>query len=378
MTDSPIIPLAVPDLRGNEAAYLARCVAENWVSSAGPEVSALEQRMAEITGVDHAVATVNGTTALHLALITAGVGPGDLVAVPDFTFVATANAVVHAGARPLLLDVTEESWTLDPACLARAFDVHGAAITAVVPVHALGHPADMDPITALARAHDVPVIEDAAGAIGALYRDRPVGGLGDAAIFSFNGNKTVTAGGGGALTTRIRDWAAHARSLSAQARDGDAYRHGEIGFNYRMPNINAALALAQLERLDAMVALKRAIAARYDDALAGRDDMNAMPRPDWAHSACWLYSVRCAEPSDATALVDHLAAARITARVAWQSLSAQAPFAAMPRLLTGVAARLSGSVVSLPCSTSLTEGDQRRVIEALATWRGKTVPGAAE
>ncbi len=373
MTETPIIPLAVPDLRGNEAAYLARCVAENWVSSAGPQVRALEARMAQLCGVDHAVATVNGTTALPLALITAGVGPGDLVAIPDFTFVATANAVVHAGARALLLDVTEQSWTLDPTCLARAFDDHGEAITAVVPVHALGHPADMDAITALARAHDVPVIEDAAGAVGALYRDRPVGGLGDAAIFSFNGNKTVTAGGGGAITTQEGNWAGRARSLSAQARDGDAYRHGEVGFNYRMPNINAALALAQLERLDDMVAIKRAIAARYDDALAGREDLAPMPRPDWATSACWLYSVRCADPAVAVALVDHLATARITARVAWQSLSGQTPFAAMPTHLTGVAARLSGSVVSLPCSTSLGEAEQQRVIAALAEWRGACI-----
>lgn len=370
MTESPIIPLAVPDLRGNEAAYLARCVAENWVSSAGPEVGALEDRMAQLCEVDHAVATVNGTTALHLALITAGIGSGDLVAVPDFTFVATANAVVHAGARPILLDVDPASWTLDPACLARAFDDHGDAIAAVVPVHALGHPADMAPIMALAGDRGVPVIEDAAGAIGARYRGRPVGGLGDAAIFSFNGNKTVTAGGGGAITTRNGDWAARARSLSAQARDGDAYRHAEIGFNYRIPNINAALALAQLERIDAMVATKRAIAARYDGAVAGRDDVVAMPRADWATSACWLYSLLCANASAAAALVDHLAAERITARIAWQSLSEQAPFTAMPTLLTGVAARLSGAVVSLPCSTSLGEADQQRVIAALANWRG--------
>jgi dTDP-4-amino-4,6-dideoxygalactose transaminase len=370
MTESPIIPLAVPDLRGNEAAYLARCVADNWVSSAGPDVRALEDRLAALGGVDHAVATVNGTTALHLALIAAGVGPGDLVAVPDFTFVATANAVVHAGARPLFVDVDEVSWTLDPAALARAFEIHGKAIAAVIPVHALGHPADMDALLDIARTQSVPVVEDAAGAIGARYRGRPVGGLGDAAMFSFNGNKTVTAGGGGALLTRNTAWADRARSLSTQARDGNAYRYGEVGFNYRMPNINAALGLAQLERLDEMVAAKRAIAARYDKAFASRDDVRPMPRAGWAESACWLYSVRCADARAANALVEYLSDERITARVAWQSLSQQPPYADAPSVLTGVAARLSGAVVSLPCSSSLTVSDQDRVLSALAAWHG--------
>lgn len=375
MTDKPYIPLAVPDLRGNEAAYLTRCVADNWVSSAGPDVTAFESRMAEICGTGHAVATVNGTAGLHLALRVAGVAPGDRVVVPDFTFAATANAVLAAGAMPFFADVTEASWTLDPDCLSGILREN--AVAAVIAVHVLGHPADMSPLVELCAAHRVPLIEDAAGAIGARYKGRPTGGLGDAAVFSFNGNKTVTAGGGGMIVTDHADWAAEARHLSTQARDGAAYRYTDAGFNYRMPNVNAALGLAQLERLGEMLGAKRAIAARYDAALAGRTDMSPMPRADWAESGCWLYSVRCASPEDAAALVAHLNEREIGARTFWECLSAQAPYADAPRSLTGVAARLSGAVVSLPCSSHLTDAEQGRVIDAVAAWRGADLGVAA-
>lgn len=368
MTTPIAIPLTVPDLRGNESAYLERCLTQNWVSAAGPEVRVLEQRMAALCDVRHAVATVNGTAALQLALVVAGVGSGDRVVVPDFTFAATANAVVHAGAQPLFADVTRDTWTLDPDCLAAALDRHGEKIRAVVPVHALGHPADMTPIVDLAREHGIPVIEDAAGAIGARYRGRPVGGLGDAAIFSFNGNKTVTAGGGGVIVTNRADWADRAHSLSTQAREGTDYRHTEVGFNYRMPNLNAALGLAQLDRLDEMAAAKRAIAARYDAALAGHGHLRPMPRAPWADSACWLYSVECADADHARSLVHHLRAERIESRVAWLSLSRQKPYAESDTVLNGVSESISGRVVSLPCSSSLTPEDQDRVIAALRRW----------
>lgn len=367
------IPLAIPDLRGREAAYLARCVEDNWVSSAGPQVAAFEAAVADVAGTRHAVATVNGTAALHLALLAAGVGPGDRVLVPDWTFAATANAVLHAGATPVFLDITEESWSLDPALVAEAIETYQPR--AVIAVHVLGHAADMDAIQTAAGA--VPVIEDAAGAIGAQYKKRTVGSLGDAAIFSFNGNKTVTAGGGGAIVTDREEWADRARSLSTQARAGAGYRYAEAGYNYRMPNINAALGLAQLERLDEMLAAKRAIAERYDAAFAARDDLSPMPRCDWGRSACWLYSLRCADMDSASGLVTHLNQAGIEARSFWEALSDQVPYAKFPSIRTGVAALLSGTVVSLPCSSLLSEADQARVIAALADWRGAAVRDAA-
>jgi perosamine synthetase len=367
------IPLAIPDLRGNEAVYLQACVGDNWVSSAGPAVSELEQRMAALSGRRFGIATVNGTAALHLAVRIAGVGPGMRVVVPDFTFAATANAVIAAGAHPHFVDVTSQSWTLDPDLLDRALSSDSAGIAGVIAVHVLGQPADMDPIRTLCAQHGVPLIEDAACAIGASYKGRPAGGLSDVACFSFNGNKTVTAGGGGMLVTDDAGWAERARALSTQSRAGSAYRYVEPGFNYRMPNVNAALGLAQLERMEEMVAAKRALAARYDAAFFGRPDLVPMPRTNWAESSCWLYSVRCADPDAAGSLVAHLDRAGIEARVFWEALSGQAPYASFPRTLGGTAAALSGTVVSLPCSSHLTSEQQAHVITALAGWRGRAV-----
>ena len=369
------IPLAEPDLRGNEAAYLEECVRTNWVSSAGRYVTEMETRMAALCERGHGVATVNGTAAIYLALRALGIGPGDKVIVPDFTFAATANAVLQAGAAPVFVDVDETCWGLSAALAAKA--VAAGGVRAVIAVHALGHPADMDPLMAVAGAAGIPVIEDAAGAIGATYKGRPAGGLGDTAIFSFNGNKTVTAGGGGMIVFDDAALADRARAVSAQAREGTAYRYLEAGTNLRMTNLNAAVGVAQLERLDEMLAAKRAIAARYDDAVQGRNDLVPMPRADWAESACWLYSVRCAGRADATALVEACTAAGIEARTFWESLSPQRPYAGHDTLLDGTAEALSGTVVSLPCSTSLADTQQARVIETLASWRGGALEAAA-
>jgi dTDP-4-amino-4,6-dideoxygalactose transaminase len=363
------IPLAVPDLRGREAEYLARCIADNWVSSAGPFVSDFERVVAERAGRRYGIATMSGTTALQLALMAAGVRPGAKVIVPDWTFAATANAVYHAGAVPFFVDVETATWTIDPTLVADVLAKHEGAISAVIAVHAMGTPADMDPLRDTCQRAGVPLIEDAAGAIGGAYKRRPVGALGDFAMFSFNGNKTVTAGGGGVAVTDSESAAHRIRWLSTQARTGDDYSYGEIGFNFRMTNLNAAVGLAQMERLDAMLEAKRAIAARYDQALAQRSVLVPMPRPSWAESACWMYCVRARSASDAAGLVQHLNAAGIQARAFWRSLSAQEPYAGAPRRLTGVAKQLSGCVVSLPCSSSLDEKDQARVLDVLSTWR---------
>ncbi len=370
MSAEPGIPLSVPDLRGNEAAYLARCVADNWVSSAGPFVVEMEARLARLTGRAHGVAMVNGTAALHLALVAAGVGAGDRVIVPDWTFGASANAVFHAAAEPCFVDVTTESWTLDATLVAKALADPGARIRAVIAVHALGHPADLDPLRELCDDARIPLIEDAAGALGARYKDRSAGGIGDFGVFSFNGNKTVTAGGGGMVVTDDGAAADRLHHLSTQAREAPAYRHDAVAFNYRMTNLNAAVGMAQLERLDEMLAAKREIAAGYDAAIAKRGDLAAMPRCDWANSSCWLYGVCCASAQAARGLVDHLAARSIQANVFWESLSGQAPYAGCPAELAGVSQEISGRVVVLPSSSNLSQNDQARVIEAIDGWCG--------
>jgi len=364
-----VIPLAIPDLRGREIELLTQCVEDNWVSSAGPFVTGFEDQIAALAGCQDAVAVVNGTAALHLALLSAGVAPGARVIVPDFTFIATANAVCQANAQLMLVDVSPQSWTLDPELVAGILDRPDHGVAAVIAVHALGHPADMDALAKLCHAQGLPLIEDAAGAIGALYKGRPVGGLGDIGIFSFNGNKTVTAGGGGMIVTDRSDWAERARHLSTQARASDAYTHDSLAFNYRMTNVNAAIGLAQLERLDEMVATKQAIAARYDAALIDRDDIELMPRLDWAVHNCWLYSVRCHDRSAAADLQRHLNAAGVGARLFWQSMSSQPPLSGAPTVLRGVSEGLSGTMVSLPCSSNLSEEAQGQVIAALESWR---------
>jgi dTDP-4-amino-4,6-dideoxygalactose transaminase len=374
-----LIPLSVPDLRGREAEYVAECVRANWVSSAGPAVGEFETRIAALCGRRHAVATTNGTVALHLALILAGVRPGDYVLLPDWTFAATANAVYHAGATPVLADITAESWTLDPELVADTLaGFSEGRIAAVIAVHALGHPAHMDPLADACRRFGVPLIEDAAGAIGARYGGRAAGSLGDASMLSFNGNKVVTTGGGGMVLTDHPEWAERARSLSTQARNGDRYRYTEVGFNYRMPNVNAVLGIAQIERLPAMLEAKRRIAAAYDRALAGRPDLRPMPRCPWANSNHWLYSVRCGSPADAVSLTEHLRHAGVEARVFWEALSEQPPYGSAPRRLTGVAAGISGRVVSLPSSSSLSESEQAQVVDAVAGWQGATAMAPAQ
>lgn len=295
---------------------------------------------------------------------------------PDWAFAASANAVAHANAVPSFVDVAEDDWALDPALLAEML-AKTPAVRAVIAVDALGHSADLDALGAVCALRGVSLVEDAAGAIGGCYRGRPCGSGGDAAIFSFNGNKTVTAGGGGVVVTDDDAIARRARHLSTQARLGADYLHDAVGFNYRMTNLNAAVGLAQLERLDAMVASKRAIAARYDAAFAELERVTPMPRLDHSQSNCWLYSLRLPDAEAARGLVAALDSVGVEARVFWRSLSAQAPWRDCPRLLRGVSAALSGTVVSLPSSSSLSEADQARVIAAVCGWHRNATTGVA-
>ena len=370
------IPLSVPDLRGNESAYLARCVSDNWVSSAGPFVTEFEERIAVLAARKHAVSTVNGTAALQLALRASGVGEGDFVIVPDWTFAATANAVVRAGAIPYFVDVTTDSLTLDPELVASALakPIREGRIAGVIPVHAAGHPPDMDSLFEVCGRSEIPIVEDAAGAIGATYKGRPAGSFGDVSIFSFNGNKLVTAGGGGMVMTDREDWARRATHLSTQARLGNEYEHDAVGDNLRMTNLNAAVGLAQLERLDEMLAARARIARRYDAAIADHERLAALPRAPWAAGNDWMYTLLTETRDDAKSLLAHFAEQKIGARSFWRSLSGQLPYAEMPALLNGVSAAVSGRTVSLPCSSNLTEDEQGRVIEAIADWasRGPT------
>ena len=276
-------------LDGNELRYLTECIESNWISSGGRFVRAFEERFAAAAGCAHGVACASGTAALHLTLATLGIGPGDEVIVPAFTMIATANAVTYTGARPVLVDAEAESWNLDVAQVEAKVTPHTRAIVAV---HTYGHPADMQPLARIADRHRLALLEDAAEAHGASYRGAAVGSLGDAAAFSFYGNKIVTTGEGGMVTTNDDRFAATARRLRDHAFSADRhFWHHDLGFNYRMTNLQAAVGLAQTERLAELVAARRRNARRYGERLAGLRGLT-LPgeRPDVA-SVFWMYAL---------------------------------------------------------------------------------------
>jgi perosamine synthetase len=361
------IPLSEPTLAGREADYLRECIEENWVAASGRFVKQLERLFADFHGAADAVSTVSGTAALHTALVDLGVGPGDEVIVPSLTFIASANPVVYVGATPVFADVDPVSYTLDPESVAA---LAGPRTKAIVAVHLYGHPADMDPIVATAREHGAFVIEDATEALGSSYRGRPCGTLGDIACFSFNGNKVITTGGGGMVLAQDPERLAHMRFLTLQGRvPGREYVHSEVGFNYTMNNLSAAVGVAQMERLDDYLRARREIAARYRDGLAGVPGLTFAPEEEWAHANFWLQSVLvdpAAYGEDRDALMDRLAGAGIESRPFFHPLHRLPPFERHARGELPVSDRLHSMGVSIPSSSSLDAGAQERVIAQLA------------
>lgn len=376
------IPLSVPFLGGNERDYVASCIDTGWVSSAGPFVDSFETALARRAGATHAVATTSGTAALHVALLLAGVEPGDEVLVSTLTFIAPANAVRYVGAQPVFVDAEPRYWQMD-VDLVRAFLEHdcdvidgvlrdsrsGRRVQALLPVDILGHPVDMDGLRALATEYGIAVIEDATEALGASYRGRPAGNLADLGCLSFNGNKIVTAGGGGAIITDSGDWADRARYLTTQAKDDPLeYVHEEVGYNYRLTNVQAALGAAQLEQLDHFVAVKRRIAAAYELAFRDIPGVTCASQAPWADSTFWLYTILVDDAVcrvDSRGLMRRLEAAAIQTRPLWQPLH-RSPAHAGSRVLGGaVAERLNRQALSLPCSVGLSPEQQDRVIDEI-------------
>ena len=283
------IPIAEPSLGGRELQYITDAVESGWVSSAGPYVQAFEAAFAEAVEARFATSTSNGTSALHLALLALGIGPGDEVIVPALSFVASANVVAYTGARPVFVDVDPVTWTIDPGAVEARLTPRTKAI---MPVHLYGHPADLEPIQRLAEASSLAVIEDAAEALSARYQGRPVGALGTIGAFSFYGNKIVTTGEGGMVVTNDPDLLNRVNLLKNHGMDPDRrYWHPVIGFNYRMTNLQAALGLAQLEQLDQFRARKRAIADRYRSRLDGLPGLHRPCGAASAESVYWLYTV---------------------------------------------------------------------------------------
>ena len=374
------IPLSAPEIRGNEWKYIKECLDTNWVSSAGSFVDRFERELAAYVDVKYAVSTVNGTAAIHTALLVAGVKPDDEVLVPDLTFIAPANAVRYVGAWPVFIDVEPFYWQMDPGEVGSFLEEEcswnkgqmrdkttGRPVKAILPVHVLGHPVDMDPIVEVARKYNLVVIEDATESLGAKYKGKMVGNLGDISCFSFNGNKIITTGGGGMIVTDNEDWARQARYLTTQAKDDPIeYIHNEIGYNYRLTNIQAAMGCAQLELLDDFIATKRRAADTYFQALKDVSGINCPREATWAFSTCWMFTV-LVDPQeygmDSRTLLRAFDDAGIQTRPLWHPIHLNKAYANCRAYHCSVAEYLNRQALSLPSSVGLTSAQQRRVVD---------------
>lgn len=371
--DAPFIPLHEPSFHGNEWAYVKECLDTGWVSSVGKFVDRFEEELAAYTGVKRAVAVVNGTAALHVCLLLAGVKAGDEILMPALTFIATANAASYCGAVPHFIDVEERTLGIDPARLATYLEkigekhdsvcinrTTGRRIAALVPMHTFGHPVDLDPLLAVCQNFSIPLIEDAAESLGSYYKGRHTGQWGMLSALSFNGNKTITTGGGGAILTNDEDLGRLAKHITTTAKIPHRweFHHDMIGFNYRMPNINAALGCAQLEQLPGFLAAKRQLAERYCQAFAGLGGIRFFTEPANSQSNYWLNTLLLDEEFAGyrDALLAATNDAGIMTRPAWTLMHKLPIFAECPKINLPVAESLERRLINIPSSAMLASG----------------------
>jgi aminotransferase in exopolysaccharide biosynthesis len=364
------VALHEPSFTGNEWQYLKECLDSTFVSSVGKFVDRFEADLAAFTGAKRAVAVVNGTAALHIALKLAGVGAGDEVLMPALTFVATANAVSYCGATPHFIDSEVGFLGVDAGKLREYLRTHseqragacvnrdtGRVIRALVPMHTFGHPVDLDGLLAVAHDFNLALIEDAAESLGSYYHGRHTGTFGQMGTLSFNGNKTITTGGGGAILTNDIELARHAKHLTTTAKLPHAweYRHDEIGYNYRLPNLNAALGCAQLEQLPAMLAAKRELYHRYQKAFSAVQGASLVAEPDQCRSNYWLQTLllspECAGERDG--LLKATNDAGFMTRPVWVLMHELPQFRDCPRMDLFCAQSLSQRLINIPSSAAL-------------------------
>jgi dTDP-4-amino-4,6-dideoxygalactose transaminase len=366
--------LSPPHIGQAEQALVEDAFRSNWIAPVGPHVDAFEEELAAAIGVSHAVALNSGTAAIHLALVLLGVERGDWVLCQSLTFAGTVNPVAYLHATPVLVDSEPATWNMDPEALREAIEEarrRGTRPKAIIPVHLYGMPARMDEILAIAREHEIPVIEDAAEALGSSLNGRPCGTFGDMSVLSFNGNKIVTTSGGGALLADRADWAQRARFLATQARDpAPHYQHSEIGYNYRLSNVLAAIGRGQLGHLAARVAAKRAAHERYRAFFSPYPGVSFLAEPDGAFSNRWLTTI-LVDPAltngvTREALRVALAEDDIEARPFWKPLHCQPVFQECPYFGSRLSERLFGLGLCLPSGSSLTDDQFARISGRLA------------
>lgn len=364
------VSLHEPTFAGKEWDYVKECLDTGWVSSVGSYVDRFEEMLADYTGVKRAIAVVNGTAALHVCLILAGVEPGDEVLLPTLTFVATPNAVSYCGGFPHFVDSAEATLGLDPRKLAdyllqiaevsgdQCFNKKtGRRIKSVVPIHTYGHPIDLDPLLDVCECFKLVLIEDAAESLGSYYKGRHTGQWGRLSALSFNGNKVITTGGGGAILTNDEELGTLAKHLTTTAKVPHKweFRHDMVGYNYRLPNINAALGCAQLEQLPGFLQHKRALAQRYQQAFADVDGVRFFTEPEHARSNYWLNTLLLEEPSSEKRdeLLELTNGSRLMTRPTWTLMHELPMFKDCPRMDLSVAESLERRLVNLPSSTNL-------------------------
>lgn len=356
------IPVSEPSITQKEIDYVTDAVKSGWVSSLGPYITEFEAKFADFVGTKYALTTSNGTTALHLALASLGIASGDEVIIPDLTFIATANAVAYTGAKPVMVDVDRETWCIDPEAARRAITTKTRAI---IPVHLYGHPADMNAVNAVAAENGLYVIEDAAEAHGAEYRNKRVGSLGTCGVFSFYGNKIITSGEGGMITTDNEKLYEKAKLLRDHAMSKDKrYWHEEIGYNYRITNLQAALGVAQVERIEEIIYKKRLIFKWYKECLGGVDKIRLNPKAEWANNIFWMVCLvmemdgRLGKARDD--LMARLKENGIDSRPFFYPVS-QMPMYCNDKAVNSVAYDISERGLNLPSSVNLIKEDVARI-----------------
>ena len=384
---SESIPLSVPYLNGNEWKYVKECLDTNWVSSAGKFVDLFEQNICKYTGSKYAVACVNGTAALHISLILAGVGSGDEVIVPTLTFIAPINTVKYVGAEPIFMDA-DKYYNID---ISKTIDFinnetnykdgytynkhSGKRITAIIPVHVFGNPVNLEPLIAVCQKKNIKVIEDATESLGAYYNrgvlsNKNCGTVGDIGCYSFNGNKIITTGGGGMIVTDNEYYAERAKYLTTQAKDDEIkYIHKEVGYNYRLTNVQAAIGVAQLEQIEKFIEIKKRNYEIYKNNLQRIPGLSLGETPEYAEANYWFYALKIDEErfgNNSNDVFQYLKENNIQVRPVWHLNHLQKPFTKNVTYKIENAYELHKRTLNLPCSISLSRNDILKITTLLA------------
>ncbi|SHH20521.1 LegC family aminotransferase [Tepidibacter thalassicus] len=350
-----MIPLCIPEIRGNEWKYIKECLDTNWVSSAGSYVDKFEEDFLRYLNIKKAVVTVNGTAAIHLALKVLGIGEGDEVVVPSLTFISPVNAVRYVGADPVFVDVSRDTFVMDAEKIEKAITPNTKAILVV---HIYGHPVDMDKIMDIAKKHNLYVIEDATESLGSLYKGKHTGTIGDVGCFSFNGNKLITTGAGGMLVTNNEEIGERVKYLSTQTKtllDNGGFFHEEIGYNYRMPNILAAMGCAQLEKIDEYISIKRENALVYNKLLENTRGITIPAEREYARNVYWLYSIIIEDDFGITRdeLINRLKERGVQTRPFFTPVHKMPPYMKCRHLDMTVTEELANKGINLPSSVGI-------------------------